>query len=618
MDEKLAMQTRDLKEDNVEAIARLFPSCVTEAVSEDGSINRLIDFEALKRQLSGNIIPDGKERYVFTWPGKSEYQRFANNSTTKTLRPSYDKSIKFDSTHNLYIEGDNLDALKILRETYLGKIKVIYIDPPYNTNRDYIYNDKYSLSLKEYSKISGDLDNDNNLMFVNQTSNGRFHTNWLNMIYSRLLLSKDLLSDSGVIFISIDEREEANLKKILDEIYGESNFIGCLVWEATTQPTNAGSAKFGLQKKTESILMYSKNKQSLEPFLLDESCKDKQYPHVGKHGKCRFEIIEKSDAGDYSRASMKFPILGQYPRPGKRWQIGEDTAKELLERDRLEIVDGIVKKAIYPEDENDKKSYKPFWSLLLSQDYGTAQDGKNQLNSIFGSPVGFDTVKPTSLIKKLISFIPGDFTVLDFFSGSATTGHAVFELNKENNRRCNFILVQYPVPFDKNDEAYNLGLNTIADLGKERLKIIGNREFMQSDSIDTGFRYFIVDSSNMNDVYYDPQSLKKNLLDYSTDNIKSDRSRDDLLFQVMLELGIELSVSIVKESICGKEVFLVDDCYLIACFDLDIDEDVVASIANRKPYYAVFRDSSMFSDAVAINFNEIFKTYSPDTKTKVL
>lgn len=620
------MQTPNIANENYEKLAALFPNAVTETIDENGEVVRAIDKDVLMQEISCKVVDGKEERYRFTWPDKKKAVLLANSPINMTLRPCREESVDFDNTENLYIEGDNLDVLKLLRETYLGKVKMIYIDPPYNTGNDFVYNDDFAESADEYLDRSGQFDEDGNRLVQNTESNGRFHTDWLNMIYPRLKIAKDLLSDDGVIFISIDEHEYASLKQISDEIFGNSNYFGDLTWESTTQPINAGNAKFGLQKKTESILFYAKQKNNINGFILKEIDSNLSYPHKGKYGDCRFEIIEKSDAGSYNRESMKYQILGQYPRQGKRWQIGEETARELEKQGKLEIVDGIVKKAVYPEDELDKKQYKPFWSLLLANDYGTAQNGKDELNSILETAVGFDTVKPLALLKKLLYHIGKEYIVMDFFSGSATTAHAVMQLNVEENgnrggygcRR--FIMVQLPEPCDEKSEAYKAGYKNICEIGKERIRRAAKKiaEENPNAKFDGGFRVLKLDSTNMKDVYYNPSEFQPNLLDSLADNIKEDRTPEDLLFQVMLELGILLSSKIEENVIGGKKVFNVEDNYLIACFDENVTEETITEIAKQKPYYFVMRDSSMANDSVATNFEQIFAAYSPETIRKVL
>lgn len=614
--DKLKMHTPNKADENFKKLAALFPNAVTETIDENGEVVRAIDKDVLMQEISCTVVDGKEERYQFTWPDKKKSVLLANAPISKTLRPLHSESVNFDKTENLYIEGDNLEVLKLLQETYLGKIKVIYIDPPYNTGKDFLYKDNYAVNTTEYLGNSNQYDEDGNQMYQHTESDGRFHSKWLCDMYPRIRLAKDLLTEDGVIFISIDEKEYHNLRKICDEVFGEKNYIGDLVWEATTQPINAGSAKFGLQKKTEPILLYAKNKNNIIGFELEELEGQLSYPHQGKFGPCRFEIIEKSDAGGYSRPSMKFAILGQYPREGKRWQIGEDTARLFEKQGKVEIVDGIVKKAVYPEDELDKKQYKPFWSLLTADAVGTAQTGKDELNKLMGTPVGFDTVKPTQLIKKLLSYLGKDYCVLDFFSGSGTTAHAAMALNKEDGGTRKFIMVQIPEKCSEDSDAFKAGYNTICDLAKARLKKAINQIY--GNNSDVGFRVLKCDTSNMKDVYYSPADFELNLLDMMEDNIKEDRTPEDLLFQVMLDLGVELSSKIEETTIAGKKVFDVADGFLIACFDKDVNDETIKAIAQKQPYYFVMRDSSLANDSVATNFEQIFATYSPDTVRKVL
>ena len=644
MFDKLSMRTKDLTEDNVEKIAQLFPSCVTEAISEDGSIRHLIDFEALKRQLSEDVIPDGKERYVFTWPGKSKTQSYANTSSTCTLRPKRNKSINFDISENIYIEGDNFEALKLLRETYLGKIKLIYIDPPYNTGNDFVYNDCFSLSSKQYNLVNGDLDDDGNRLIPNPNSSGKFHTIWLNMMYSRLLLSKDLLSEDGVIFISIDDNEVHNLRKICDEIFGSNAFVACI--PILSNPRGRQSSSF-IAQTHEYGLVYAKNidkcKISGEELTVDQK---KEYSYTDSKGSYRLLglRLRGGRATATESPTLHFPIYYN--------EKNNDFSVEHLDGYDYEIIpkfeDGTLgtwrwskKKIISQKDELVVKPVKNRYDVF-QKDYLTA-DKRMKLKSLWNEKeINYDNsarelsaldladvfpyAKPLYLIKKIVkSMVPDSGIIMDFFSGSATTAQAVFEANVEDGNNRRFILIQWPEICPKESTAFARGFYNICDIGEERIRrVINSLNSPQTtlDSLKThqsqGYRVFVIDDSNMNDVFYDPQSLKKDILDYATDNIKSDRTGEDLLFQVMLELGIELSAPISKDTINSKEIFFVDSNYLIACFDQDIDDDIVTTIADRKPYYAVFRDSSMSSDAVAINFNEIFKTYSPNTITKVL
>lgn len=617
--DKMRMESEDIQQDNVAKIAALFPNCVTEARDEDGHLKKAINFELLKQMLSDSVI-DGDEAYEFTWVGKKASIVEANHPIRKTLRPVKEDSVNWDTTENLYIEGDNLEVLKLLQESYLGKVKMIYIDPPYNTGNDFIYNDDFKVSSEEYADESGEVDEEGNRMFKNTDSNGRFHSDWCSMIYSRLMLARNLLSKDGVIFISIDEHEDSNLKKICDEIYGRANYIGDIVWESTTQPINAGSAQFGLQKKTEPIIVYAKQKENIKGFVLKETDNGLKYPHVGKYGPCRFEIIEKSDAGSYSRPSMKFQILGQYPREGKRWQIGEETARQLEREGKVEIVDGIVKKAVYPEDEKDKKQYVPFWSFFDAKQYGTAQTGKDELNKVMETAMGFDTVKPIALIKSIIFHMGENNIILDFFSGSATTAHAVMQLNAEDGGHRKFIMVQLPEETDEKSEAFKAGYKNICEIGKERIRRAAKKIHQDNPdaTFDDGFRVLKLDDTNMKDVYYAAGDYSQDLVSMLESNVKPDRTDLDLLFGCLLDWGLPLSLPYTSETIDGCTVHTYNDGDLIACFDENVPESVIKTIAKRQPLRAVFRDTSFANSPAKINVGEIFKLLAPDTRVKVI
>lgn len=620
--DKMKMETRNLTQENVEKLLALFPECATE-VKQHGKVTRGVNFDVLQ-QLITPYKMEGDEAYEFTWVGKREAIVEANRPIRKTLRPVPEKSKDWQKTENLYIEGDNLEALKLLREAYLGQVKMIYIDPPYNTGNDFIYNDSFKMSEEELAEGTGLFDEEGNKRFTeNSMTNPRFHSDWCSMIYARLLLSKNLLTDDGIILISIDEREYANLRKISDEVFGEQNYFGDLVWEATTQPINAGVAKFSLQKKTESIIVYGKCKDNIQGFKLEEAENTLSYPHKGKFGACRFEIIEKSDVGDYNRPSMRFKVLGQLPREGKRWQIGEETARKLEREGKLEIVDGIVKKAVYPDDEKEKKQYKPFWSLLRAEEVGTAQNGKNELNTLMDRSIGFDTVKPIALLKKLISLISNDeSTILDFFSGSATTAHAVMQMNAEDGGHRRFIMVQLPEKTDEKSEAKKAGFDTICDIGEERIRRAGEKIKAESPlttkELDTGFRVFRVDDSNMKDVYYSADEVSQDALDGMISNIKEDRSALDLLFGCLVDWGIPLSKKCTSETVDGHTIYDYGEGDLLASFDTDISESVIEAMARKKPLRAVFRDGCFSGSQDKINVFEIFKMLSPDTTIRVL
>lgn len=620
--EKMRMESVDMISQNVEKIESLFPNCITEVAGKNGELKKAVDFDKLKQMFSSDIGGGMTEHYEFTWVGKRASIAEANKPIRKTLRPCKEESKNWDTTENLYIEGDNLDVLKLLQESYMGKVKMIYIDPPYNTGNDFIYIDDFAETEGEFEKAKGTFDEENNRLFKNNDTNGRFHSDWCSMIYPRLMLARNLLTDDGVIFISIDDHEQENLKKICDEVFGESNFVGNLIWEETTQPINSGIARFRLQKKTEPILFYGKNKALIKKFNLEKINNDLDYPHMGKFGKCRFEIIEKSDAGNYSRPTMKFKILGQYPREGKRWQIGEDTARLLEKTGKVEIVNGIVKKAIYPEDELNKMQYKPFWSLLLANIVGTAQKGKDELNTIMQKSIGFDTVKPVNLLKYILKLFDKKSIILDFFSGSATTAHAVMQLNAEDGGKRKFIMVQLPEKTDEKSEAFKAGYKNICEIGKERIRRAGEKIKAEAgfngENLDIGFRVFKLDSTNMNDVYYSAGEYNQQMLENLESNIKSDRTDMDLLFGCLLDWGLPLSLPYVSEQIDGFRVHTYNDGDLIACFAENVSEKVIEEIARRQPLRAVFRDSSFADSPAKINVWERFKLFAPDTQVKVI
>jgi len=616
--DKLKMHSPNKVDENIEKIGALFPNCLTEVKDENGNVVPAIDFDMLRQELSSVIVEGPEERYQFTWPDKKKSILLANAPIAETLRPCREESVDFDNTENLYIEGDNLDVLKLLQETYLGKIKMIYIDPPYNTGSDFVYEDDFAESADEYLANSGQFDAEGNRLVQNTESNGRFHTDWLNMIYPRLKLAKDLLSDDGIIFISIDDNEVPNMTKVCNEIFGESNFIGCFLWRKKSTSTNVANALASAQ--TDYQLCYAKN---LSPISLNRratTTDERTYPFSDKQGKFRTAIIEKKDSGDYARATMKFPILGLLPREGKRWQIGEKTAREYEKKGRFIVDNGVVKLKIYENE--DKTTYSANPTLLL--DCGSTDSAAKETNiGLFNRAELFSNPKPTELLKHLVIMgASTDSLILDFFSGSATTAHAVMQLNAEDGGHRKFIMVQLPEETDEKSEAYKAGYKNICEIGKERIRRAGKKikeeSPMTTADLDTGFRVLKLDSSNMKDVYYNPAELTMDTLFGTTDNIKEDRTPEDLLFQVMLDLGVLLSSKIEESTIAGKKVFNVTDGFLIACFDANVTDEVITEIAKKKPYYFVMRDSSMASDSVATNFEQIFATYSPDTVRKVL
>lgn len=617
--DKLKMQTANKADENFKKLAAMFPNAVTETVDECGGVIRAIDKDVLMQEISCKVVDGNEERYQFTWPDKRKSVLLANAPTNKTLRPCREESVDFDNTENLYIEGDNLEALKLLQETYLGKIKMIYIDPPYNTGNDFVYEDNFAQSTEKYLKNSGQYDDEGNCLVKNLDNNGRFHTDWLNMLYPRLKLARDLLTNDGVIFISIDDNELGNLRKICDEIFGQSNFVGSIAWESKTKSQNTKDAYNKLQPKVEYILVYTK--ADCRRFNLISKGK-KEYNLTDSKGSYRELTQEFMNAGSIrGRETMIYSIEGISPPEGKQWQIGIEMVEKYKERGDLIIRDGKVILKMRPGDERLEIT-EPFWAFF-SKDIGTAESAKKELNDIVGQRNLFDTVKPIELVKRLIFHMSKDNSetiVLDFFSGSATTAHAVMQLNAEDSGHRMFIMIQLPEKTDEKSEAYKSGYKNICEIGKERIRRATKKiaEENPEAKFDGGFRVLKCDSTNMKEVYYNPVDYEPSLFSKLEDNIKEDRTPEDLLFQVMLDLGILLSSKIEKTTIAGKKVFSVENNYLIACFDDNVTEEVITEIAKQKPYYFVMRDSSMANDSVATNFEQIFAIYSPDTVRKVL
>lgn len=596
-----------------------------------------------KRYLA-QLLPGG-ERYQFTWPDKKKSVVLANQPINKTLRLVREKSVGRDGTlgsidtENIYIEGDNLDALKLLQETYLGKVKMIYIDPPYNTGNDFIYEDDFSQKADEYIDNSGQIDDYGNRLVQNQESNGRFHTDWLNMIYPRLKIAKDLLSENGVIFISIDDNEIENLRKVCDEIYGELNFIAQLSVIVKTE-----GRQYGFFAKThEYLLVYAKNKDSL--FLNEIKIKDGVFRYKDTKGgfnliglrnravrifnstnrpnlRYPFYIdVSTADENDFCEVTTQYSpnFIEVWPSivDGLEsvWRWGKDTAEQ--KKDELVAVkgkDGEYK--IFKKDRDLTTLPKTVW---FDKDINSIV-GTREVATIIGKGI-FDFPKPISLLKQIIEIATDQNSlIIDFFSGSATSAHALFLQNIEDLGRRKFILIQLPEKCAEHSEAFHAGYQTICEIGEERIRRVGkkiNEEYPNAD-IDIGFRVFRVDSSNMKDVYYRPVDYNQGQIDLFSDNIKEDRTPEDLLFQVMLDLGVLPSSKIEETTIDGKKVFSVADGYLIACFDKDISEGTVKMIAQKQPYYAVFRDGGMASDSVATNFEQIFEAYSPQTQKRIL
>ena len=620
--DKLKMHSLDGVKRNIERIGKLFPNAITE-VMRGGRVERAIDFNVLRQELSDEIVEGREERYQFTWPDKKKAMLAANAPISATLRPVVADSVGRDGTpggfdsENLYIEGDNLEVLKLLQETYLSKVKMIYIDPPYNTGNDFVYEDDFAQSTDEYMENSGQYDEVGNRMVTNTESNGRFHTDWLNMMYPRLKLAKDLLAEDGVILASIGDMELCNLQSVMDEIYGASNQICCFVWKSRAKPTNAGNARFRPQKVAEYVLVYSKSDPETQIFNVIPA-KERVYPHEDELGKFRTTTILTSNRGTFRRETMRFESHGYTPNEDFRWKAGKETIDHLYDTNHVYVSEnGVPMEKKYAHEESDP--LYPIYTFIDADLSGTAESGKAELGRLVGKQHGFDTVKPVQLIKYLLQTFAGKNDIIfDFFSGSATTAQAVMEQNAEDGGRRKYILVQVEEKCDPDGEAYKAGFQTVCEIGKERIRRAGRKikEAAGLDApadLDIGFRCLRLSESNMENVYYAPEDLF-----HLVDNVKPDRTPEDLLFQVMLDLGVLLSSPIEVKEMAGKKVFNVAEGFLLACFDHDVTEETVKAIAQMKPCYAVFRDSSMAGDSVAANFDQIFETYSPDTIRKVL
>ncbi len=671
--DKLKMHTPNLADENFKNLSAMFPNAVTETITgygEDGKaiIERAIDADVLRQEISAQVVEGAQERYQFTWPDKKKSVVLANAPIAKTLRLDREKSVGRDGTEgnidseNMYIEGDNLDALKLLQETYLGKVKMIYIDPPYNTGNDFIYEDDFSKSTDEYLADSGQFDEEGNRLVQNTESNGRFHTDWVNMLYPRLRVAKDLLAADGVAFISIDNCEFENLTKICNEVFGAGNFIDCITWN-TRVPKNDNK---GLGNIHQYILVYIKDKVFNRQFTMQKDGLEDVFELLEKLKKQGIPIPEAEeelkkfykkkgyDRGitlysalddnyqPWGKINMSWPNSDTFgpayevlhpvthcpvKKPDRGWRWGKETFDIHLDYEHtIRRYDGsyICGDIWFSKDENTQPSSIKYLrdtsKMLLRTIISLKSDGGVELENIFGRKSFFSNPKPTSLIEVLADSInEPNAIIMDFFSGSATTAHAVMQLNAEDGGNRKFIMVQLPEVTDEKSEACKAGYKTICEIGEERIRRAGKKIKEETGAdIDYGFRVFRVDSSNMEDVYYRPSDYKQEQMSLYADNIKPDRTPEDLLFQVMLDLGVILSSKIEEVEIAGKKIFSVEKGYLIACFDNNVTEETVTEIAKRKPFYAVFRDSGMASDSVVVNFEQIFETYSPKTQRKVL
>lgn len=650
--DKLKMQTVNKADENFKKLAEMFPNAVTETIDENGEVVRAIDKDVLMQEISCKVVDGNEERYQFTWPDKKNSVLLANAPINKTLRPCREESVDFDNTENLYIEGENLEVLKLLQETYLGKIKMIYIDPPYNTGHDFVYPDTFAQSTDEYLENSGQFDDDGNRMVQNTESNGRFHTDWLNMIYPRLKLAKTLLTDDGVIFISLDDNEIYNCRKICDDVFGESNFV-CNFVRKNKAGSGHDSGKLAIE--FDYIMCYAKNNITnninQEPVNTEDDVKYKlEDEYIKERG--RYYLRDLDYKGSYSE-KMDYPITtpdgsviysgDMFGKPNT-WRWSKEKFEWGIKNGFIVFKKNQEKWKVYIKQyqfvDNTGKPYirtLPYRALI---EYLNGQ-GTLDFNSIMETNA-FSYPKSVGLLKHLLEIATNkDSVILDFFSGSATTAHAVMKLNAEDGGHRKFIMVQFPEETDEKSEAYKAGYKNICEIGKERIRRAGNKileeatqetvdiakygESYEVDetmnkykNLDFGFRVLKCDTSNMKEVYYNPAEYEPSLFSSLEDNIKEDRTPEDLLFQVMLDLGVLLSSKIEETTIAGKKVFNVEDNYLIACFDDNVTEDVITEIAKQKPYYFVMRDSSMANDSVATNFEQIFASYSPDTVRKVL
>lgn len=671
--DKLRMQSTNGVQENMAKIQSLFPDCVTETIDErTGELVRKVDFEKLQQNLSDVIISGREERYQFTWPDKKKAILLANSPVNAALRPCREESVDFDNTQNLYIEGDNLDVLKCLKETYLHNVKMIYIDPPYNTGNDFVYEDDFAESSAEYLANSGQFDEQGNRLVTNTESNGRFHTDWLNMIYPRLKVARDLLTDDGVIFISIDDREADNLIKVCDEIFGEQCFVGNISWQKTYSPRNDSK---GIPAEKECVIVYGKKQgwmpkklprtddmdskyknpdNDIMPWTSDNPCAPGakthqgmvyaiQHPFTGEllypatsscwryqqqdmfthmSGWCEYELKELDDAEKRAeicgidksqvRQGVKAIVLK------KNLEESKAAAEKVLKRGQwpkfyfTKNGQGGIRRKTYLE----KVDGRMVTNLWPYSEVGHTDEAKKELKALFDGEIPFDTPKPVRLIQRMVQIsTDGDDIVVDFFSGAASSAHSVMLQNTIDNGTRRFIMVQIPESVDNK-------YGNLCEVGKERIRRAGKKikedSLLTTQDLDTGFRVLKLDSTNMKEVYYTPAKIVQGELFEQVDNVKSDRTAEDLLFQVMLELGATLDSKIATEVVAGKTIYNVADGYLVACFDKDVTDEVVTTIAKMHPLYAVLRDTSMANDSTATNFEQIFKTYSPDTVTKIL
>ncbi|SHH81218.1 adenine-specific DNA-methyltransferase [Desulfofustis glycolicus DSM 9705] len=623
--EKLKMHSPNLTQENIARIRELFPDCVTEGQGEGGQLRLAVDFDQLRQELSESIVEGPQERYHLNWPGKREALLTANAPIARTLRPCREESVYFDTTKNLFIEGDNLEALKLLQETYLGKVKMIYIDPPYNTGNDFIYEDDFAENAKEFLIRSNQKDEEGNRLIANTEANGRFHSDWLSMIYPRLRLARNLLRDDGLIFISIDDGEVHNLRKVLDEIFGEQNFVAVNVWKKSY---GGGAKSKHVIVLHEYVMMYAKCKDNLGTIVLppDDGVlkyykfKDEKFNFRGPYRKQPLATNSMDE-----RPNLRFPIKwrGLEIWPEKQWQWSKKRVDNALEQDELVFTQKkggwTVDYKQYLKDEDGQIRGSKMFSICEGP---YTQAGTGEINEMFGNGKIFSFPKPSKLIKHFVQITSSNDVILDFFAGSSPTAHAVMQLNAEDGGNRRFIMAQLPELCDEKSEAFKANYKNIAEISKERIRRSGKKilegECHEGWKKDIGFRVLKIDSSNMTDVYYKPDAIEQGQLKLYSDNIKPDRKPEDLLFQVLLDWGVDLSLPIRKETIQGKTVFFVNEppYDLVACFDTSVNEDLVKELARFEPLRVVFRDTGFVSDAVKINVEQIFKQLSPGTEVK--
>ncbi len=626
--EKLKLHSPDLTTANIDKIAALFPNCMAEARDANGVVTRSVDFDQLRQELSSSIVEGPQERYQLNWPGKREALLTANAPIAKTLRPCREESLDFDTTQNLFIEGDNLDALKLLQETYLNKVKMIYIDPPYNTGNDFIYEDDFAESSQSYFDRSNQKDDVGNRMVANTESNGRFHSDWLSMIYPRLKLARNLLRDDGVIFISIDDNEAPGLRGICDEIFGADNFLAQIIWQKMYSG-KADATHFG--RFHEYVICYSRQVTQAEILLLPRTAEmNARYSNPDSDPRGDWLSNDLTAAGE--RGQGHYELVSPTGKvfdspPGKHWLYAQQKMKQLVQDNRISFGkngDAYPRLKRFLTDVQQGRRANTIW---LHDEVEHTDEGTKELKKLFDTSIDFQAPKPPRLIQQMLRLATKadcECIVLDFFAGSGTTAHAVMALNAEDGGTRRFILVQMPEQVDPSAETYRAGYRTISDFSKDRIRRIGSRikkenfDKLGSDQFDLGFRVLKIDTSNMKDVFYTPDAVSQYQLAGMVNNIREDRTSEDLLFQVLLDWGVDLALPIAQESIAGKTVYFVDGNALAACFDEGVNEDFVKLLAKREPLRVVFRDAGFASDSVKINVEQIFKLMSPSTEVKCI